>query len=298
MDFMGRNIKSLEDRITFAVPAMLMPKVGGLVPSDKNDIINGATATFTCIEHRVKGQIRVFVIGAAHCAYWYGKDLSNDIVFVKLPRRVVAAGVKAVYRHRDLRHRGPLHHDFVIVELDATPEGVVGPFSGWPVPIQGWHWAGLLNSGVFGVSTSGIVVGSHLTVLHYKVPVGVFLETHGEPGQSGTLIHSNQSGLPTPIGSYFGLLGEPKGYRPRGVCVPIPPLDSPVLRRTEPIRPSTPMFQEYAYRVSPQATRFCSLSCKEGQWLLEADGEWETGVLVADNHSFVGSWVCGAGQVK
>jgi hypothetical protein len=96
---------------------------------------------------------------------------------------------------------------------------------------------GVIKSGVIGVSTSGAVAGSDLIRVGDPNPHGVFLGIHGEPGQSGTLLYSSAKVEPLPIGVYFGVQGPPSEFRPRGVCVPIPPLNSEELKEFKPIPP-------------------------------------------------------------
>jgi hypothetical protein len=162
------DVKSLEERITIAVPALLKPKPGGLVPSQENDLLDGTRATYTCIKHKR----RVFVLGAGHCGYLFGRNLdpgsrsnATNTVFVSLPRSVVEAGVLGVFRHPSLDLGSPNAHDFVVVEVKQVPRGVEGPFSEWPLPLSRWQKAGVLGGGVFGISTSGNVEGSDLRLL-------------------------------------------------------------------------------------------------------------------------------------
>jgi hypothetical protein len=222
-------------------------------------------------------------------------------MFVMLPSSVVAAGVKRVYRHKDLAEGSPRHHDFVIVKVTRVPEGVKGPYSGWPLPQSEWRNAGVLKGGIFGVSTSGDVEGSYLEVSDPNEPVGLFLQTHGEPSQSGTLLFSG-SGL-KPLGVYHGVyrsLTTSMGRRPRGVCVPIPPRESQdwVGFKPRPV-PEAPVEYSYEWRSTDQGTRYCHLSCDGKRWVIQENGqESYDGVLVEDDHSYVGKWVCGAAKAK
>jgi hypothetical protein len=306
---MEQQINSLGQRLTLVVPTMLVKSIGGLVPLGGIDIVHGATDTYTCIKQIINDQERVFVLGAAHCAYWFGSDFYpgvTDRTFVRLPGCVVAAGVRAVYRHPDLKLGSPMHHNFVVVEIDRVPEGVEGPFAGWPLEWSLWEEAGVINGGggVIGVSARGTVEGAYLTRRELlegkKDQVGVFREIHGERGHSGTLLYSTYcpQPMPTPLGVYVDIPIAPNsdGFRGQGVCVPVPPLHS--LMRIEPVWPTEPVSEFYQCRVSRKESRYCRLSSNGKDWVLEDGSDRHTGVVVADSHSFSGLSVRGAAEAR
>jgi hypothetical protein len=294
-----QDIQSLKEQLAIQLPTIRRNEVEGLVPSDRShggvltsvDIVHGAPATYTCIKH----DGRVFVLGSAHRAYYYGEREGRNLMFVVLPRSVVAAGVEAVYRHKDLAKGSPRRHDFVIVEVSRVPEGVHGQLAGWPLHQTEWE-VGVMNGDVFGISPSGEVQGNYLTVPDPHSPVGVFVEKHPKEGHCGTLLFGDTNAGAIPLGVYSGLLNEALG-RPRGICVPIPPLDSLELVRTLPIPPVKQKPELYECRVSPKETRYCLLTCNGKQSLLQDNGqESHTGVLVTDSHSYVGRCVSGAAK--
>ena len=107
-------------------------------------------------------------------------------------------------------------NDFVAVELRTAPSHVTQSTApGWPSSPNAF-----INRPVAGWSTSGPVAGVNLTY-DAKTDTYIFLESHGEPGHSGTLMCSSTR---VPIGVYFGVFGGKQGLRTRGVVVSIPPL--------------------------------------------------------------------------
>jgi hypothetical protein len=196
--------------------------------ADQEDAIQfGESATWTLVE--INGVY--YAVGALHCALFYGCP-KGGVRFVSVHQSVIDCGVTQIgfVKGTDKKSvMGDKSRDLVLIKLtappcktNATPLKVEKVLSGDDVS---------MFDSIAGVSNSGRVSGDGklaVSLQHGESrKIGVFVETTGEPGHSGTLLAGFKRGQGyTVLGTYFGTLAAPnKSLRPRGVVSLFPAVD-------------------------------------------------------------------------
>jgi len=193
-----------------AIIDLIAPMLVG--PSDLLQVKNGATATFTFVQD-VNGKFWAF--GSAHSVFYYSG------VFATLPREICQLGVKSVRVYPQLMHKSSClerRYDVVVIELINDVPDYHSKFI-WD-PNDNDDPLATQQRNVGGLSTSGYVIGAHLTYDPTE-KVFIFVEEAGEPGHSGTLIFATAHGSATLVGVYQGTLDSVKNMRARAVVVPV-----------------------------------------------------------------------------
>jgi hypothetical protein len=194
------------------------------VPDVADAVANGTVATWTW----VRAGPRLFAVGCVHCALYY-RTVTPGCVFVSLPNAVVTAGVISVHFARPIdalpTARLATADDLVAVEVKANGNTAQIAAVQWPqtakLPINA-------SGCVFGSSNSSVVSGEG-HVISATDGSGVFVETAGEPGQSGTLLfrYDVAKDTPVPLGVYCGVTASANtSMKPRGRMALFPPLGS------------------------------------------------------------------------
>ena len=204
----------------------------------------GTHATLTCV--RVKGDPTMYVIGAAHCAFF-----NRSFSYLTKPSKKSRSGSSAspftqVYASKEVLEcathvlipRGLLNtsscreKDIVMFKLDASK---VRKLKKQPyfaeIPASPVDPKTVQDMYVVGNTATAPVEGQRLQFCSSDPFNGiyVFQEQWGEPGNSGALIAAgNGKNFVSYIGVYYGILGAEHNasdrHKPRGVVVPFPKL--------------------------------------------------------------------------
>ena len=251
-------------------------------PNPKHDLVHGATATWTFILHGRNW----YAVGAAHCALFYKREVRNNLTFVQLPMGIISAVVVEVLFPKQLTCRSTAsdwRYDVAVVRLKHAPSVTsASPAPHWPIAASHRSF-----SSVGGWATSGPVVGGY-SWFDEQEGVYTFLETHGEPGHSGTLM-CNPRG--DPIGVYWGVRKAQRERRYRGVCVPLPNVEE--MEAFAPIPSLCPRF--YCTKSSSHQMRKVP---RFGAVELEDTSRWWPGVLVKATLHLNGSACAGASRCQ
>ena len=250
-------------------------------------VIDGAVATWTYVSRKEK----VYALGCAHCALYYGTRCGMKS-FVSLPKSVVDCKALSIGFLNPGTFSNPLPtwQDFVAVEVEKAPEGL-NP-TAWGTPIS----AAREFFCIAGRATSGNVTGEGRFVVTNEGEAstegterkhGMFVETGGEPGHSGTLLFGFDGGEPTPLGLYCGIGQEKHAMRPRGRVALFPPFTE-----ISWLAVKNPNVSTEIEVTDSKSVRKCRWVAEETE-LIDGTSAWP-GVFVDKQFSYVGSFDVGS----
>jgi hypothetical protein len=295
---LNEQLNKLTERVTASMnltPAGIVtinkPKVA---PADEDDaLVEGTAATFTFVQHQPHGVRRFFAIGAAHCAFYY-KSLGEG-TFVFLPESVARMEVSRVYYHPKMCHpcitdaEDTYKMDFVAVEVSVPMvDDDWKNCTRWPDAQNRPHSALV----VAGKSNSGLVSGTNMCL---KNSYYAFVEQTGEPGQSGTLMFTDEGLV---AGVYGGVLNSKKKQQPRAWICPLPSLND--LDSSSPVQ-DTSLNSILLGRVVNGHTfaKRMNIDHVHGtHYVLTDEEDQYHGVVIEDNFDFCGAYVCGDSRLR
>jgi hypothetical protein len=247
-----------------------------------SDVLNALTVGDTSTWTFVNAQGAIYALGCVHCALYYRTDHGMP-TFVSLPRSVLERHPKRVgFLPGEFFNPLVTGMDLVAVELGKEQQGFpVESLPEWvPFPKSLTEFATVAGS-----SNAGYVTGERPMKSGIEGEV-VFVESWGEPGNSGTLIYG-VGDKPVPLGVYCGVTAPAKGMRPRGRICALRPLED---FNWEDIVQWEPT------KLLVSGSRFCSMSNVNGGVVLQ-DGESEwPGVLIKREFEYCGSLDIGSSR--
>ena len=216
-----------------AVPQDTVDSLGKAVARHaKLTPVDVAPATWTLVRTELPGYAgeKLFAVGAAHCALYFKTVGQGTTTPVFVPKAIasVAEAVWVPRGYAEPETAARVVNDMVVVELAAGGGASVAELEAVPVPFAAWSKPPRLEGlkATIGAGESSAVLGDRP---HY-VPSAwrtyedcyVFVETQGEPGNSGALmVGQAEDGTVVPLGVYFGVAGGmAANAHARGVIVP------------------------------------------------------------------------------